>query len=98
MGRTGHACFITFVDPNAAIAFYTLAAHQGITIRNKRLRVGWGKPTEATPPGIAMAVHAGGSRNVYIGGIDDFELFTEEKLRKDFAVYGEIELGLFLAL
>lgn len=54
----GHACFITFVDPNAAIAFYTLAAQQGITIRNKRLRVGWGKPTEATPPGIAMAVHA----------------------------------------
>lgn len=59
----GHACFITFVDPNAAVAFFTMASHQGIVIRNKRLRIGWGKQSGPTPAGIAMAVHSGGSRN-----------------------------------
>ena len=76
----GHICFITFVDPNAALAFFTLASHQGITIRNRRVRVGWGKPSGPTQPGIAMAVHAGASRNVYIGGIEDFNLFTYVKI------------------
>lgn len=39
-----------------------------------------------------MVVQSGGSRNVYIGNIDDFEIYTEEKLRADFGEYGEIEL------
>ena len=39
-----------------------------------------------------MVVQAGGSRNVYVGNIEDHETYTDEKLRKDFGEYGDIEL------
>lgn len=39
-----------------------------------------------------MVVQAGGSRNVYVGNIEDHDLYTDEKLRKDFGEYGDIEL------
>ena len=39
-----------------------------------------------------MVVQAGGSRNVYVGNIEDFDYYSEEKLRRDFGEYGEIEL------
>lgn len=69
-----------------------MATFQGINLHNRRLKVGWGKHSGPPSPGIAMVVQAGGSRNVYIGQIDDFEEYSEEKIRADFALYGEIEL------
>lgn len=39
-----------------------------------------------------MVVQAGGSRNVYVGNIEDHEMYTDEKLRQDFGEYGDIEL------
>ncbi|GJN91510.1 hypothetical protein Rhopal_004533-T1 [Rhodotorula paludigena] len=91
-----HICFVTFVDPHCALAFYQTASFQGIALHNRRLKVGWGKQSGPTSPGIAMVVQAGGSRNVYVGNIEDFETYSEEKLRKDFGEYGEIELVNFL--
>ncbi|GAA6058742.1 hypothetical protein JCM10212_003430 [Sporobolomyces blumeae] len=87
-----HICFVTFVDPHCALAFFQAASFQGIALHNRRLKVGWGKPSGPTSPGIAMVVQAGGSRNVYVGNIDDHEKYPEEKLRKDFGEYGDIEL------
>ncbi|GAA5889044.1 hypothetical protein JCM5296_007148 [Sporobolomyces johnsonii] len=87
-----HICFVTFVDPHCALAFYQTASFQGIALHNRRLKVGWGKHSGPTSPGIAMVVQAGGSRNVYVGNIEDFEVYSEDKLRKDFGEYGEIEL------
>jgi RNA recognition motif-containing protein len=86
-----HICFVTFVDSNAAVAFYQMSTIQGLMIHNRRLKIGWGKHSGPLPPGIAIAVHAGASRNVYIGNVD-FETFSEEKLRQDFSEYGDIEL------
>ena len=43
-----------------------------------------------------MVVQSGGSRNVYVGSIEDFETYSDEKLRTDFGEYGEIELINFL--
>lgn len=43
---------------------------QGITIHARRLKVGWGRHTPLSP-GVAMVVQTGGSRNVYIGGLDE---------------------------
>ncbi|GAA5932478.1 hypothetical protein JCM3775_005930 [Rhodotorula graminis] len=91
-----HICFVTFVDPHCALAFYQTASFQGIALHNRRLKVGWGKQSGPTSPGIAMVVQAGGSRNVYVGNIEDFETYDEDKLRKDFGEYGEIELVNFL--
>lgn len=41
-------------------------------------------------------MHSGATRNVYVGNIEDFELFGEEKLKRDFGEYGDIELVNFL--
>lgn len=85
-----HICFVTFIDPTAAASFYALSNLQGLMIHNRRLKIGWGKHSGALPPAIALAVSGGASRNVYIGNLD--ETWTEERLRQDFAEYGEIEL------
>lgn len=89
-----HICFITFVDPTAAAQFYALATLQGLAIHNRRLKIGWGKHSGPLPQGLAMAVTAGASRNVYIGNID--ENWPESKLRHDFSEFGEIEQINFL--
>lgn len=85
-----HICFVTFIDPTAAASFYALSNLQGLMIHNRRLKIGWGKHSGALPPAIALAVSGGASRNVYVGNLD--ETWTEERLRQDFAEYGEIEL------
>ncbi|KAL1301584.1 hypothetical protein AAFC00_005817 [Neodothiora populina] len=85
-----HICFVTFIDPTSAAAFFALSNLQGLMIHNRRLKIGWGKHSGALPPAIALAVSGGASRNVYIGNLD--ESWTEERLRQDFSEYGEIEL------
>ncbi|KAI9742623.1 MAG: hypothetical protein M1818_003764 [Claussenomyces sp. TS43310] len=85
-----HICFVTFIDPTSAASFYALSNLQGLMIHNRRLKIGWGKHSGALPPAIALAVSGGASRNVYIGNLD--ESWTEERLKQDFAEYGEIEL------
>ncbi|QSZ28921.1 hypothetical protein DSL72_003428 [Monilinia vaccinii-corymbosi] len=85
-----HICFVTFIDPTSAASFYALSNLQGLMIHNRRLKIGWGKHSGALPAAIALAVSGGASRNVYIGNLD--ESWTEERLRQDFAEYGDIEL------
>ncbi|OJJ04534.1 hypothetical protein ASPVEDRAFT_54675 [Aspergillus versicolor CBS 583.65] len=85
-----HICFVTFIDPTSAASFYALSNLQGLMIHNRRLKIGWGKHSGPLPPAIALAVSGGASRNVYVGNLD--ESWAEERLRQDFAEYGEIEL------
>ena len=85
-----HICFVTFVDPAAAVTFFGLSNIQGLLIHNRRLKIGWGKHSGPLPTQIALAVGAGASRNVYVGNIE--ESLTEEQLKADFAEFGEIEL------
>lgn len=91
-----HIAFVTFVDPAAAYTFFQVASYQGLTLNNRRLKVGWGKNAGPLPPSLALAVHSGATRNVYIGNIEDFEVFSDEKLKRDFGEYGDIELVNFL--
>jgi RNA recognition motif-containing protein len=91
-----HIAFVTFVDPAAAFTFFQVSSYQGLTLNNRRLKIGWGKNSGPLPPSLALAVHSGATRNVYIGNIEDFELFSEEKLKRDFGEYGDIELVNFL--
>ncbi|KAJ3286576.1 hypothetical protein HK104_008972 [Borealophlyctis nickersoniae] len=81
--------FVTFIDPSAAVAFYNRGTFEGVVLKGKRLKVGWGKAVPL-PATVAGAVQAGASRNVYIGAID--ETVTEDRLRKDFSDFGDIEL------
>ncbi|KAF9235257.1 hypothetical protein BU15DRAFT_89621 [Melanogaster broomeanus] len=91
-----HIAFITFVDPAAAFTFFQVSSYQGLTLNNRRLKIGWGKNSGPLPPSLALAVHSGATRNVYVGNIEDFELFNEDKLKRDFGEYGDIELVNFL--
>jgi hypothetical protein len=90
------AQFVTFIDPAAAFTFFQVASYQGLTLNNRRLKIGWGKNSGPLPPSLALSVHSGATRNVYIGNIEDFSSFSEDKLKRDFGEYGEIELVNFL--
>lgn len=87
-----HIAFVTFVDHNAALTFYHMASVTGMTIHNRRPKVGWGKSTGPLSPGLALAVQAGASRNVYLGNIADPSLMDEQKIRADLSEYGELEM------
>ncbi|ETW74682.1 hypothetical protein HETIRDRAFT_430967 [Heterobasidion irregulare TC 32-1] len=91
-----HIAFVTFIDPAAAFTFFQVASYQGLTLNNRRLKIGWGKNSGPLPPALALAVHSGATRNVYIGNIEDFESFNEDRLKRDFGEYGDIELVNFL--
>ncbi|KAF7731450.1 hypothetical protein EC973_000258 [Apophysomyces ossiformis] len=84
-----HIAFVTFVEPAAAMSVHNQGNFTGLFVKSRRIRVGWGKPM-AIPPAVLMAVQQGATRNIYIGGIEDN--ITEEKLRRDFEEYGDIEL------
>lgn len=96
-----HICFITFVDAGAAAQFYATAHYMGLSISARRLKVGWGKHSGPLHHGIALAVTAGATRNVYIGNIGGgagaSRRWPESKLRQDFEEYGEVEQINFLA-
>lgn len=83
-----HIAFVTFVSAASAFNVLNQASVNGLVVKGRRLRVGWGKPS-TIPPAVVVAVQNGASRNIYIGGIEDID---EEKLRRDFSEYGEIEL------
>ncbi|OBZ69831.1 Negative regulator of differentiation 1 [Grifola frondosa] len=91
-----HIAFVTFIDPAAALTFFQVASYQGLTLNNRRFKIGWGKNSGPLPPALALAVHSGATRNVYVGNIEDFDTFTEDKLKRDFGEYGDIELVNFL--
>lgn len=89
-----HICFVTFVDPTAAAQFFASATIQGLSIHNRRIKIGWGKHSGPLIQAVSLAVTAGASRNVYIGNI--CPTWTEAKLRRDFSEFGEIEQINFL--
>ncbi|CAA90498.1 RNA-binding protein Nrd1 [Schizosaccharomyces pombe] len=84
-----HICFVTFVDPVSAFRFFEMSNIHGLVIRNRRLKIGWGKHSGPLPSNIALAVAGGASRNIYIGNADDS--LTIERLKEDFEEFGEIE-------
>ncbi|KAK6466087.1 hypothetical protein DFJ63DRAFT_282033 [Scheffersomyces coipomensis] len=86
-----HVCFITFIDPIAAAQFFAMCQLHGLTIHNRRIKVGWGKHSGPLSNALSLAVSNGASRNIYIGNIIDFEYYNPQKLRDDFTKFGDIE-------
>lgn len=86
-----HVCFITFIDPIAAAQFFAMCQLHGLTIHNRRIKVGWGKHSGPLSNALSLAVSNGASRNIYIGNITDFEYYNPMKLREDFSKFGDIE-------
>ncbi|CCH42605.1 hypothetical protein BN7_2149 [Wickerhamomyces ciferrii] len=87
-----HVCFITFIDPIAAAQFFAMSQLHGLTIHNKRIKIGWGKHSGPLSNALTLAVSSGASRNIYIGNIDvNNPKFSKEQLRERFLEFGEIE-------
>ena len=86
-----HVCFITFIDPIAAAQFFAMCQLHGLTIHNRRIKVGWGKHSGPLSNALSLAVSNGASRNIYIGNITDFDYYNPDKLREDFSKFGDIE-------
>lgn len=91
-----HVCFVTFVDPIAAAQFFAMCQLHGLTIHNRRIKVGWGKHLGPLLNALSLAVSNGALRNIYIGNITDFTMYDAEKLREDFGKFGDIEQINFL--
>ena len=67
-----------------------LAQKRGVAVKGRRLKVGWGRNPGPLPKYIENLVkNHNASRNIYVGRIEND--VTDEKLRKDFQEYGEIE-------
>ncbi|KAI5956889.1 hypothetical protein KGF54_000507 [Candida jiufengensis] len=86
-----HVCFITFIDPIAAAQFFAMCQLHGLTIHNRRIKVGWGKHSGPLSNALSLAVSNGASRNIYIGNLNNFNLYNPQKLRDDFSKFGDIE-------
>ncbi|KAK3820125.1 MAG: hypothetical protein J3Q66DRAFT_281136 [Benniella sp.] len=84
-----HIAFVTFVDPQAATNFFNQAS-QGMVLNGRKLKVSWGQNNHGLSNQVIEAIQRGATRNVYLGSID--ESFTVEKLRQDFADFGDTEL------
>lgn len=58
-------------------------------VRNKKVKVSWGRGNNFVHPSVINAVvGAGATRIVYIGGVDDFDVYNEDRLREDFGTFG----------
>jgi hypothetical protein len=90
------APFVPFIDPAAALTFFHAASYQVLMLNNRRLKIDWEKTLAPLPPALALAVHSDSTRNMYIGNIEDFGTFSEDKLKRDFGEYGDIKLVKFL--
>ncbi|ODQ78047.1 hypothetical protein BABINDRAFT_163079 [Babjeviella inositovora NRRL Y-12698] len=91
-----HICFITFIDPISAAQFYAMCVLHGLTIHNRKIKIGWGKHSGPLPQALSLAVSNGASRNIYVGNIADFASFSADKLRADFGAFGAMEQINFL--
>jgi hypothetical protein len=72
-----------------ATHFYHQATSYGLMVRNKKVKVSWGRGNNFVHPSVINAVvGAGATRIVYIGGVDDFDVYNEDRLREDFGTFG----------
>lgn len=89
--------FVTFLEADAATNFLSRTQREGMTVRHRKLKAGWGRPAPSLAPSVRDAVlYSGASRNVYIGGLPDPDTlgdpWTVESIKSDFEVFGEIEM------
>lgn len=92
--------FVTFLETDAASQFVNRVHREGLTVRHRKVKAGWGRPTPALLQAVREAVlYSGASRNVYIGGLPDPDAVDSEndpwsvaKIKADFEVFGEVEM------
>ncbi|KAL6932332.1 hypothetical protein ACO0OL_003810 [Hanseniaspora opuntiae] len=92
-------CFVTFLESQAALAFYEYYQSNDFVINKKKCIIKWGKHSGPLDPLLKLAVYKGASRNIYIGGVKsnkNKEPFTWSNIKKTFSKFGEVEQINFL--
>ncbi|KAJ3112196.1 hypothetical protein HK100_002425 [Physocladia obscura] len=84
-----NTAFVTFLDGIAATNLFVRGNNEGVVIKGKRVKVGWGKPAPIISGAMFSALQNGATRNVYVGPLSPY--LTEDQLNKDFSEYGEVE-------
>ncbi|KAJ3127938.1 hypothetical protein HK100_009455 [Physocladia obscura] len=84
-----NTAFVTFLDGIAATNLFVRGNNEGVVIKGKRVKVGWGKPAPIISGAMFAALQNGATRNVYVGPLSPY--LTEDQLKKDFSEYGEVE-------
>jgi RNA recognition motif-containing protein len=83
-----NCAFITFVEAPPAFNFFNECQGKPIIIGGQQVKIGWGKPSFCHPS-VLTAYHAGATRNVYIGNID--EVINEQVLMTELSKFGPID-------
>lgn len=86
--------FVTFIEPEAAEAFYQFATTHGIILHGHRLKPGRGQPT-VMPNAVLSALRQGATRNIYIGNLQS-DILTDQDLHQAFSPFGSIEMVNFV--
>lgn len=86
--------FVSFVDPRAAQAFYQQCLLAKPVIRDTPLEFNWAKGANIKDH-IRDAIRLGATRVVYLGALP--ETMTEDKLKTQVSIYGEIDRVDFVA-
>ncbi|SGZ41459.1 uncharacterized protein HGUI_03660 [Hanseniaspora guilliermondii] len=92
-------CFVTFLESQAALAFYEYYQNNDFLINKKKCIIKWGKHSGPLDPLLKLAVYKGASRNIYIGGVKfnkNKDPFTWSNIKKTFSKFGEVEQINFL--
>ena len=73
------------------MTFHQVTSFHRLTHNNRRLKVKRGKNSGLLPPALTLSVRSGATRNMYIGNIEDFDPFCEERLKRDLGEDGDIK-------
>ncbi|KAA1131399.1 hypothetical protein PGTUg99_033641 [Puccinia graminis f. sp. tritici] len=87
-----HIAFVTFVDSNAAVAFYHTATFQGIAMHNRRLKLDGVNTRDLHRLVLPWLFKPVARVTFTLVQIDDMETFDEAANPTRFSQYGEIEL------
>lgn len=91
-----NCAFITFIDENSALLFHSDSILKRLNIDGNDIKIGWGKSNLMDPIVAKRMKMDGATRNIYIGNLNinndgHKDIFSEEKLRKDFEQFGTID-------
>lgn len=84
-----NCAFISFLDDKSATLFHSDAILKRLTIGNRDVKIGWGKPSPVPPIVSSSVSKFNATRNVYLGNLPDF--ISEDELKEDVSEYGDID-------
>lgn len=85
--------FVSFVEPTAAYICYNLLQENPLLLHNRKIKVGWAKPSTIPSTVLYGTNECGVTRNLYIGSLSKKFLESPQSLKRLLeGAFGSIEL------